>query len=141
MNFHRPDSFQGVLEALDSVYRSFRAWKFYPKGHPTRKNSINQAHAALQGILDGNSLSLVCGRSGFSLPDHEPLKDTTMLSVALSYEFFIRRIQKITFLNDLHLDDLLDLIRILTLPPDEIQLAGGVDALLVGHGVRTIWVN
>ena len=141
MDFYRPDSLQGVLEALDSVYRAFRAWKFYPKGHPSRKNSIKLAYASMQSILDGNDLSLVCGRSGFSLPEHEPFKESSLLSVALSYEFFIRRIQKITFLRDLHPDDLLDLIRIITLSPDDVQQAGGVDNLLVEHGVRTIWVN
>src|SRR5450631_281824 len=141
MDFYRPDSHQGVLEALDSVYRAFRAWKFYPKGHPTRKSSIRQAHASLLAMLDSDNLSLVCGSSGFSLPDHETLKDSTLLSSSLSYELFIRRIRKITFLSDLHLDDLLDLIRIMILPPDDILLSGGVDNLLAEHGVRTIWVN
>src|SRR5450631_4395593 len=113
MDFYRPDSLQGVLEALDNVYRAFRAWKFYPKGHPTRKNSIRHAHVSMLAVMDGNNLSLICGRSGFSLPESEPLKDASLLSVALSYELFIRRIQKLTFLSDLHQDDLLDLIRIM----------------------------
>jgi hypothetical protein len=141
MDFYRPDSLQGVLESLDSVYRAFRAWKFYPLGHPTRKNSIQQAHSSMLAILDGSHLSLVCGRTGFSLPEREPFKDNTNLTSALSYELFIRRVQKITFLSDLHQDDLLDLIRILALPHDDIQLAGGVNNLLSDHGVRTIWVN
>lgn len=141
MDFYRPDSLPGVFEALDSVYRAFRAWKFYPAGHPSRKNSILQAHASLLALLDGSHLSLVCGRAAFSLPGREPFMDSTNLSAALSYELFIRRVQKITFLSDLHQDDLLDLIRILTLAPDDVQLAGGVNRLLTDHGVRTIWVN
>src|ERR1039457_3750821 len=141
MDFNRPVSLQGGLDALDSVFRAFRAWKFYPKGHPSRKNSIRQAHAAMLAVLDGNNLSMICGSSGFSLPECESLTDTTILSVALSYELFIRRVQKITFLSDLHQDDLLDLIRILTQSPDDIHAVGGVDKLLTEHGVRTIWVN
>jgi len=141
MEFYRPDTLQGALEALDNVYRALRAWKFYPIGHPIRKSSIRQAHASLQAVLDGSNLSLICGSTGFTLPDREPVKNTTQLSAALSYEFFIRRIHKITFLNDLHQDDLLDLLRIVAQPPDDLQQAGGVDALLTGHGVRTIWVN
>lgn len=141
MDFYRPDSHQGVLEALDSVYRALRAWKFYPKGHPTRKTTIRQAHAAMLALLDGDNLSLSCGSSGFTLPDREPLADSSPLSSALSYELFIRRVQKLTFLNDLHQDDLLDLIRVMNLPPDDITPAGGVDSLLTEHGVRTIWVN
>jgi len=92
-------------------------------------------------ILDGNDLSLNSGRKSFSFPDGEVLKDTTHISASLSYEFFIRRIQKITFLHDLYEEDLLAFLRILTIPPDVIQKSGGVDKLMAEHGVRTIWVN
>jgi len=92
-------------------------------------------------MLDGNDLSLNSGRKCFSFPDGEVLKDTTHISASLSYEFFIRRIQKITFLHDLNEEDLLDFLRILTLPFEVVQKSGGVDKLMEEHGVRTIWVN
>jgi hypothetical protein len=92
-------------------------------------------------MLDGNDLSLNSGRKNFSFPDGEVLKDTTHISASLSYEFFIRRIQKITFLHDLYEEDLLDFLRILTVPPDVVQKSGGLDKLMEEHGVRTIWVN
>jgi HEAT repeat protein len=92
-------------------------------------------------MLDGNNISLNSGRKNFSFPDGEILKDTTHISAALSYEFFIRRIQKITFLQDLKEEDLLDFLRILTIPPEAVQKSGGLDKLLAEHGVKTIWVN
>jgi HEAT repeat protein len=92
-------------------------------------------------MLDGNNISLSSGRKNFSFPDGEVLKDTTHISASLSYEFFIRRIQKITFLKDLKEEDLLDFLRILTMPPEAVQKSGGLDKLLEEHGVRTIWVN
>jgi HEAT repeat protein len=141
MEFYRPPTLQGVLDALGSVHRALRAWKFYPPGHPSRKARIRQAHAAMLLMLDGNALSLNSGRKNFSFPDGEVLKDTTHISASLSYEFFIRRVQKITFLNDLNEEDLLDFLRILTIPPDVVQKSGGVDKLMAEHGVRTIWVN
>jgi len=141
MDFYRPSSPEGTLDALGNVYRALRAWKFYPKGHPSRKNSITQAHAAMLTMLNGNNLSLVCGRSGFSFPDGEPLKDTTQMSASLSYELFIRRVQKITFLSDLYQEDLLEFLMAITLPPDVIQKAGGIDILMSERGIRTIWVN
>ncbi len=141
MEFYRPPTLQGVLDALGSVHRALRAWKFYPSGHPSRKTGIRQAHAAMLLILDGNDLTLNSGRKFFSYPDGEVLEDSTHISAFLSYEFFIRRIQKITFLHDLYEEDLLDFLRILTLPPDVVQNSGGVDKLLEEHGVRTIWVN
>jgi HEAT repeat protein len=141
MDFYRPPALQEALDALGSVNRALRAWKFYPQKHPVRKTSIKQAHAAMYLMLDGNNLSLNSGRTHFSFPDGEALKDTSRLSSGLSYELFIRRVQKITFLNDLHEEDLLDFLRVLTIPPDAVHKAGGMDKLLIEHGVRTIWVN
>lgn len=141
MDFYRPPALQGALDALGSVNRALRAWKFYPQGHPTRKTSIKQAHAAMLLMLDNNNLSLNCGRTDFSFPDGESLKDATRMSSSLSYELFIRRVQKITFLSDLYLEDLLDFLRILTIPPDAVQKAGGMDKLMTEHGIRTIWTN
>lgn len=141
MEFYRPPTLQGVLDALGSVHRALRAWKFYPPGHPSRKTRIRQAHAAMLLMLNGNNLSLTSGRKNFSFPDGEVLKDTTHISASLSYEFFIRRIQKITFLRDLNEEDLLDFIRMLTIPPDVVQKSGGLDKMMEEHGVRTIWVN
>lgn len=141
MEFYRPPSLQGVLDALVSVHRALRAWKFYPPGHPSRKSRLRQAHASMLQMLDGHDLSLNSGRKNFSFPDNEVIKDLTHISAFLSYEFFIRRIQKITFLRDLSEEDLLDFIRVLNLHPETVQKSGGVEKLLTEHGVRTVWVN
>jgi len=141
MEFYRPPALQSVLDALGNVHRALRAWKFYPPGHPSRKVRVRQAHVTMQTMLDGNDLCLNCGRKNFSFPDGEVIKDLTPISAALSYELFIRRVQKITFLKDLHEEDLLDFLRILALPPEVVQKSGGVDKLLLEHGVRTVWVN
>lgn len=141
MDFYRPPTLQGTLDALGSVNRALRAWRFYPQRHPTRKSSIKLAHDAMVQLLDGNSLSLSCGRTDFSFPDGESLKDSTRMSSGLSYELFIRRVQKITFLADLRQEDLLDFIRILTIPPDTVYKGGGMDRLMADRGIRTIWAN
>ncbi|MSN26001.1 MAG: hypothetical protein GJV46_09040 [Geobacter sp.] len=141
MDFYRPPTIQGAIDALGSIYRALRAWKFYPKGHPTRRSSIKQAHSAMQLVLDGNDLMLSCGRTGFSFPDGERIDDATRLSVALSYELFIRRVQKITFLADLYQEDLLAFIKIISLPLETIQQMGGIDKIMAENGIRSIWVN
>ena len=141
MDFYRPTTTQGTLDALGTVYRAFRAWRFYPKSHPTRLSSLSLAHSALLVVLDGNTLSLACGRTGFSLPDGEALKDTSGLTASLANELFIRRVQKITFVHDLFQDDLLELCRLLCLTPEAIQQSGGIDTMMAARGVRTIWVN
>ena len=141
MDFYRPPTNQGAIDALGSVYRALRAWKFYPKGHPTRRGSIKHAHSAMLMLLDGNDLSLSCSHTGFSFPDGERITDATRLTVSLSYELFIRRIQKITFQHDLFQEDLLDFVKILTQSPETIQKLGGVDNIMAEHGIRSIWTN
>lgn len=141
MDFYYPPSLQGAIDSLGSVYRALRAWRFYPKGHPVRRSSINQAHASLLAMLDGNDLTLQCGRNGFSFPDGEPLKDSSRMSVALSYELFVRRVQKLTIMHDIFQEDLLDFLRIIALTPEQIQQGGGVDKIMEEHGIRSVWVN
>ncbi|MDD2270830.1 MAG: HEAT repeat domain-containing protein [Desulfuromonadaceae bacterium] len=141
MDFYRPPTTQGALNALGTIFRAVRAWKFYPKGHPTRRNSLITAHAAMLKMLDGNTLSLSCGRNCFSFPDGEQLKDATKQTCALSFELLIRRVQKITFAGDLFQEDLLELVKILCMSPEDIQQSGGVDTIMTTHGVRSISVN
>lgn len=141
MDFYRPPTTQGTLDALGGIYRTLRAWKFYPKGHPARRSSLNLAHGAMLKIMDGNAFSLACGRTGFSFPDGEPLKDPSKMSTSLAYELFVRRVQKITFSHDLFQEDLLELLNILCLTPEVIQQSGGIDTLMAARGIRSIWVN
>jgi HEAT repeat protein len=95
----------------------------------------------MQSILDGNDLMLTCGRTGFSFPDGEKIDDTTGLTTSLSFELFVRRVQKITFLHDLYQEDLLDFLKIIALPLESIQQMGGLDKIMAEHGIRSIWVN
>ena len=141
MDFYRPTTTQGTLDTLGAVYRTVRALRFYPKGHPTRLNSLSLAHSMLLGLLDGNTLSLACGRTGFSFPDGEFLKDASGQTAALAFELFVRRVHKITFFHDLFQEDLLELCRILCLSPEVIQQSGGIDTIMAARGIRTIWVN
>lgn len=141
MDFYRPASTQATLAALSSMNRAVRAWKFYPKGHPTRRISLDQAHTDLLQVLDGNSLLLSSGRTGFSFPNGEIIKDASGQSTALAYELFVRRVLKITFCQDLFHEDFLEFIKILCLSPEVIHQSGGIDAVMAARGIRSIWVN
>lgn len=141
MSFYRPPTTQETLEALGALYRAVRAWKFYPNGHPSRRSSLSLAHAAMRQLLDGNTLSLACGRTGFSFPDGEFLKDASGMSAGLAYELFIRRVQKITFMPDLYEEDVVGLFTLLSLSPEQIYQSGGMDVMMAERGIRSIWVN
>ena len=140
-SFYRPPTTQDTHNALGSLCRAVLAQKFYPPGHPSRRNSLCLAHAAMLKLLDGNSLSLSCGRTGFSFPDGELLKGATKMSTGLAYELFLRRVKKITFSQDLFQEDVVVLIRLLSQAPDQVHQNGGMDVIMAERGVRTIWVN
>lgn len=141
MDYYRPPTTQGTMDALGALYRAVRAWRFYPNGHPTRRSSLELALEALRQLQDGNTLLLACGRSGFSYPDGEFLKDSSGLSAALAFELFVRRARKISFLGDLYQEDLLELLKILCLSPEVIQHSGGIEAMMAERGIRSIWIN
>lgn len=141
MNFYRPPTDQVTLDALGTLYRAVRTWRFYPKGHPTRRSSLILSHGALVKLLDGNTLLLACSRAGFSFPDGELLKDASGLTAALAYELIIRRVQKISILEDLFQEDLLEFVKILCMSPESIQQSGGFEAVMTLRGIRSIWIN
>jgi len=141
MDFYRPTTNQVTLDALGTLYRAVRTWRFYPKGHPTRRSSLILSHAAMLKLLDGNTLLLACGRTGFFFPDGELLKDASGLTAALAYELIIRRVQKITILEELFQEDLLEFVKILCMSPESVQQSGGFEALMALRGIRSIWVN
>lgn len=141
MDFYRPPSLQEAVDSLGAVYRALRCWKFYPKGHPARHRSMDHAYAAMCRALNGNNLSIACGSKGFSFPDGEKLEDNTRMSISLSYELFIRRIQRVTFTHDLFMEDLLNFIQLIALPPETILKRGGAEKIMGDHGVRSIWSN
>jgi hypothetical protein len=141
MEFYRPPTHQSTLDALGSIYRALHAWEFYPKGHPTRRSTLQKSYSALLQLLEGNDLLLLCGRTCFSFPDGDAIRDATNQTTSLAYELFVRRAQKVTFQHDLRQEDLLDFVRILTLSPEAIKKSGGLDVIMADHGIRTIWVN
>lgn len=141
MDFYRPPNTQGVIEAIGAIYRALRAFKAYPEGHQNQLSSIMSAHTSMLALLNGNNLSLSCGKTSFSFPDGETIKDNTVLSKSLLPELIERSIEKITFLKDLYQEDLLKFLRILSLSPDAIRRSGGFDKMMAEQGVRSIWVN
>lgn len=140
-SFYRPPKTPELQSALGSLFRAVLARKFYPPGHPSRRSSLLLAHTAMVRLLDGNSLSLSCGRTGFSFPDGELIKGATRMSAGLAHELLVRRVKKITFSPDLFQEDVAELLKLLSLSPEQIYQSGGMDVVLAERGVRTVWVN
>jgi HEAT repeat protein len=129
-----------LATALGAVSKSLKALSFYPAGHPARAESLEFACNSFAPLLAGGDIQLKVGRNSFTTDAGQQITDSGPVA-ALAFELFARQCSVITVLSDLYQDDLLDLLRVLSVPPETIQQQGGLERMLAGHGVRTIWVN
>ncbi|WP_054692680.1 hypothetical protein [Geotalea toluenoxydans] len=91
--------------------------------------------------MQEKELALTISRAGFSYAG-EPIKaELNQMVVSLAAELFIRRIQQLTFLPDLSLDDLRAFLHLLSMDQKNLALSGGMAQLMPARGIRTIWAN
>ncbi len=127
--------------ALGELYKALKSVSFYPAGHPLRNENIINAHRALLQLLQERELVLVVTRQGFSTNEGGVAVESTIMVQAFARELFIRRILRLTFLRDLSLTDLRELLLVLSLEAQKIGTAGGVARQMAARGITTIWVN
>lgn len=136
-----PRSPELAAATMGDLHRALKATGFYPRQHPTRAQTLSQAHGSLLRLLDGRDVALVITRSGFS--DQEGglgIAPAPFVS-ALARELFVRRIRRLTILPDLTPEDLRSFLFLLSLPLQKIESSGGIERLMTDHGIRTIWTN
>jgi HEAT repeat protein len=136
-----PDAGADASRPLGDVYKALKATGFYPKKHPARLQLISQAHHALSRLMAGRELLLVTSRLGFTETDGGRKVTPTPMTGALARELFVRSIRRLTVLPDLTTDDLRGFLFLLTISPQDIEAAGGMERLMAEHGIRTIWSN
>jgi len=126
---------------LADLYKALKAIGFYPHDHPLREEILRTAHKSLQSLLAEKELLLVITRSGFSSIDGDAFVDSNQMVRALAGELFVRRIQRLTLLNDLTLKDLRSFLQLLALDPQKLASSGGMAQEMITQGIRTIWAN
>jgi len=135
------DAAQSMGTHLADLHKALKALSFYPQGHPLRVENLSAAHRSMMSLAAGKELVLQVTRKGFVNSTGEVLPDLNPMAQSLARELFIRRIQQVTFLADLSEADLQAFLLILTIDPQQIQSAGGVETLMVQRGITTIWLN
>lgn len=126
---------------LADIYKAMRAIGFYPEGHPKREEIVASVHDSLGRHVQEKELALTISRTGFSSAG-EPIKsESNQMIINLAGELFTRRIQQLTFLPDLSLDDLRAFLHLLTMDQKNLALSGGMAQLMPARGIRTIWAN
>lgn len=127
--------------ALAHMYRALRSFSLYPEGHPLRSDALQRAHQALAELVATRDLMLTVSRTGFVTTDAgAPVASAPMIQ-SLATELFIRRVKRLAILQDLTLFDLQKFLRLLTIAPDKIEEEGGMEALMAGRFIKSIWAN
>ncbi len=138
---HRLEAFVGELA------RALKAATFYPQAHPALQGATDRAHRALRRLLSERGgraapdvFELSVGRRGFTLGDRTVAALVSGVG-DLAHECLIRRVSRLFFRPAATADDLAQLLSVLTIDPDGLAAAGGIERQLAAAGVRTIWIN
>jgi HEAT repeat protein len=127
--------------AIADIYKALKSLTFYPDGHPQRDESLRQAVGSLQHLLDGREIILAVSRSGFTTTDGGAPVGNNTKAQGLARELFVRRVQRLTILDDVSREDLQAFLQLLTMDPRAIQEARGIEALMHQCAIRGIWAN
>jgi len=127
--------------ALKGLVKLLKATRFYPENHPSLKGALDEAREMLLQPFQGEkSLTLSIRKEGFSF-DERPVGAENLILKQLAGFFFVRRIQQLTFLNDLSAENLEHFARAVSLDTAEINRRGGLPKILQQEKVGAIWVN
>lgn len=139
---HNPEHLNNlIIAALTGIIKQIKAIRYYPPNHPALQASNEECLQSFEPVFSHcQSLSLVVRKENFLLDDQTIGQKNQLLS-QLSHFCFARRIQRLTFLDDLESRDLYHFVHYLLLDPQFIQSQGGVQAILEKARVTTIWVN
>ena len=130
-----------IIAALTGIIKQIKAIRYYPPNHPALQTSNEECLQNFQPVFNHcHSLSLVVRKENFLL-DEQALGAKNQLLSQLSHFCFARRIQRLTFLEDLQGRDLFHFVHYLLLDPQFIQSQEGVQVILEKARVKTIWVN
>lgn len=127
--------------AIKALAKLLGSIKFYPPGHPSLKDVTTDVTLAFAPLLQGQeSVVIVVRRTGFFY-EEEPIGSANVMLQKFATSLFSRKVQRLTILKDLSSRDLWEIARVFLLDVDVIQKGGGIQALLQGAKVSTIWVN
>lgn len=128
-------------EAVAELYKALKASYFYPEKHPLRYDILQRAYHLLAKLMGGKGLSLVITRNGFSAAEGGLTVPDSLMAKALAKELFLREVRRLTFLPPLSFQDLQNFLSILSVDPQKIVAAGGMEKILAEQDIRNVVAN
>ncbi|RMG58757.1 MAG: HEAT repeat domain-containing protein [Deltaproteobacteria bacterium] len=130
-----------LTNAISELAKALKAVNFYPEGHPSLKKILTTTVRAFEAIpVPEEGLEVEVTREGLSafgktVPEkHLAISD-------LRNALFLRRTQKLIFLQGMVEDELEEFLKCISLDPKDILKEGGLEDILASRRITHIWVN
>lgn len=128
-------------EVMRNIVSAIRAVKLYPSNNPVYAQSIGRAYKSLEEYLRSASQYAMGIQKANFLFQQTPIAKDTQINKAIAQDLFSKGIREILFLNGLVEAELVDLLLVLSLSPEEIALRGGIVSILWEKGVTHVKVT
>jgi hypothetical protein len=135
-------SLQRITQAVTDFAKGIKSASFYPAGHPVLLQFVTRIIQLFEAIpLPDEGLSIDVSKSALLYRDVPLPAGGNKALLDLNRELYLRRAARIIFLPNLQPDEVVSCLKIITLDPEEIQDAGGLERILLREKVTRIWVN
>ncbi len=136
-----PTILTALEDLLMTLRKSSKDLTFYPSGHPRLNRSLEQATEQLHAVVAARApLSLAVSRTGFTFEGQAVGKENRQLAT-MADELFVRRIQRISFAQEVQPEELAAFLRVITSDPKQLVQQGGPAKVLAVNGVGRILVS
>ena len=133
---------QRVTQAVTEFGKGIKSASFYPAGHPVLLQAVTKIIQLFEMVpLPEEGLSIDVTKNALLYRDVPLPSGGNKAVIDLNRELYLRRAARIIFLPNLHPDEVVSCLKIITLDPEEIQDAGGLEQILLREKVTRIWAN
>ncbi|TRZ96914.1 MAG: hypothetical protein D4R80_08175 [Deltaproteobacteria bacterium] len=131
-----------LTQAVTDFAKGIKIASFYPAGHPVLLQAVTRIIQLFEAIpLPEEGLSIDVSKSALLHRDIPLPSEGNKALLDLNRELYLRRAARIIFLPNLQPDEVASCLKAITLDPEEIQDAGGLERILLREKVTRIWAN
>jgi hypothetical protein len=133
---------QRVTQAVTEFAKGIKSASFYPVGHPVLLQAVTKIIQLFEAVpLPEEGLSIDVTKNALLYRDVPLPSGGNKAVIDLNRDLYVRRAARIIFLPNLQPDEVVSCLKVITLDPEEIQDAGGLERILLREKVTRIWAN
>ena len=131
-----------LTRAVTDFAKGIKSASFYPASHPVLREAVTRIIQLFEAIpLPEEGLSIDVSKNALLFRDVPLSAWGNKALLDLNRELYLRRAARIIFLPGLHPGEVVSCLKAITMDPEGIQDAGGLEQILLREKVTRIWVN